>query len=103
MRPKLPLMKSTHSVQRVLTGNNTERRQLLIDRETLPHCNHANDRGRGAIRDPEVCCFDKIARQRINFDRASCWAHTATKVFGTGAREIGQALSVLNCVLGKRL
>jgi hypothetical protein len=78
MNPNLSRMKSTHSVEGVLTGNKRDRRQLPIDGRTLPHCDHVNDRGRGARRDLKVCCFDKIALQRINYDRAGCWAHLTT-------------------------
>jgi hypothetical protein len=69
---------STHSAEGVLTGNKRERRQLPIGGKRSPHCDHANDRGRSARRDSKSLLFDKIALQRINYDRASCGTHLTT-------------------------
>jgi hypothetical protein len=55
----------------------------------------------------KVCCFDEIALQRINYESGKLLGSPLTspppRVFGTGASQFGQELSVLNWgVVGER-
>ena len=68
MNPNLSLVKSTHSAEGVLTGTRENAASCQLA-ENAPHTVTVPTTEGGAPEEIlKVCCFDKIALQRINYE-----------------------------------